>query len=104
MRIWKMENRDKDWVDEGPFDIIGDVHGCFDELCELLGKLGYYINNDFSFLGKQRGYDVDCDENRKLIFVGDLTDRGPKSPQVLRLVMDICKSDIGYCVLGNHDD
>ncbi|MBI3258000.1 MAG: polynucleotide kinase-phosphatase [Ignavibacteriae bacterium] len=86
----------------GPFDIIGDVHGCFDELYELLLKLGYLIskveetNENFGFL-------VTAPDNRKAVFVGDLVDRGPNSPDVLRLVMSMVNSGVAYCVPGNHD-
>ncbi len=78
--------------DHGPFDIIGDVHGCFDELVELLQKLGYL---------EERGF---CHpEGRKVIFLGDLVDRGPKIPEVLRLVMSMVATGCAFCVLGNHD-
>ncbi len=78
--------------EKGPFDIIGDVHGCFDELCELLKKLGHENHGKFH------------PEGRKLLFLGDLVDRGPKTPDVLRLVMGIVKEGKGFCVRGNHDD
>jgi len=55
----------------GPFDIIGDVHGCFDELCQLLEKLGYKIE-------KSDHYHVTHPDGRKAVFAGDLVDRGPK--------------------------
>lgn len=96
----KLYNDKKD--ETGPFDIIGDVHGCFDELQELLLKLGYSVNrtdeteNNF-------GFSVIAPENRKVIFVGDLVDRGPDSPSVLRLVMSMVNSGVAYCVPGNHD-
>ncbi|WP_295117540.1 polynucleotide kinase-phosphatase [uncultured Chitinophaga sp.] len=77
----------------GPFDIIGDIHGCYNELVLLLTKLGY---------APQQGV-WRHPEGRKPIFLGDLCDRGPATPAVLRLVMDIVKSDNGYCVAGNHD-
>jgi protein phosphatase len=83
--------------EKGPFDIIGDIHGCFDELCEMLTKLGYKVQ-------KNTQYIVTHPEGRKAIFVGDLVDRGPKSPEVLRIVMDMVESGIGFCVIGNHDD
>ncbi|MCC6863228.1 MAG: polynucleotide kinase-phosphatase, partial [Rhodobacteraceae bacterium] len=83
--------------EKGPFDIIGDVHGCFDELAQLLEQLGYKIE-------RKDGYTVSHPENRKVIFVGDLVDRGPATPEVLRLVMDMVKSGTGFCVVGNHDD
>jgi protein phosphatase len=99
-------NREKLYNDKknetGPFDIIGDVHGCFDELQALLLKLGYNIHrvdeSETNF-----GFDVVAPENRKVIFVGDLVDRGPDSPNVLRLVMSMVNSGVAYCVAGNHD-
>lgn len=80
--------------EHGPFDIIGDVHGCFDELEELLGTLGYEMQEDGS---------AQHPMNRKLIFVGDLVDRGPKSPEVVRLVMSSVAAGSALCVPGNHD-
>lgn len=83
--------------ERGPFDIIGDVHGCFDELLALLAKLGYSVDL------KGDGYTVTPPEGRKAVFVGDLVNRGPKSPDVLRLVMSMVKSGTALCVPGNHD-
>ena len=80
--------------DRGPFDIVGDVHGCFGELKALLDKLGY-VETENGF-GHPAG--------RKLVFVGDLCDRGPDTPGVCRLVMDLVRRGAGYCVTGNHDD
>lgn len=84
--------------EKGPFDIIGDVHGCFDELYKLLIKLGYQITKDDGH------YIVNHPEGRKVIFVGDLVDRGPKTPEVLRIVMDMVSTGMAFCVTGNHDD
>lgn len=84
----------------GPFHIIGDVHGCLQELETLLQRLGYTV----SFLEQEQRYEVIPPEDYKLIFVGDLVDRGPNSPEVLRLVMDMVEQGIAYCVMGNHDD
>lgn len=83
--------------DVGPFDIIGDVHGCHDELVQLLGQLGYVlsIGQDSAALSHPHG--------RRAVFVGDLVDRGPKNPQVLRLVMNAVASGAAFCVAGNHD-
>lgn len=78
----------------GPFDIIGDIHGCLDELVLLLQKLGYQHNN---------GQWIHS-EGRKPIFLGDLVDRGPDSPGVLKLVMPMVKAGLAWCVPGNHDD
>src|SRR5690606_35900149 len=90
-------NNKKD--ERGPFDIIGDIHGCFDEFIELLAKLGYNISENVN-----GHFDVQNPENRRAIFLGDLTDRGNKSPQVLRLVMDMVKAGKAFCIAGNHDD
>lgn len=86
----------------GPFDIIGDVHGCFDELKELLIKSGYVINR-IEPDNSNFGFEVIAPEKRKAVLVGDLVDRGPDSPNVLRLVMSMVNSGIAYCVPGNHD-
>lgn len=82
----------------GPFDIIGDIHGCFDELVELLKKLGYEISNQ-----PNGGTIVKHSQDRKVVFVGDYVDRGPKVVEVLRLVMEMHKTGIAICVPGNHD-
>ncbi len=91
-RLWNNLNHET-----GPFDIIGDVHGCYDELALLLDKLGYLIEPG-------EAPRVTHPDGRKLIFVGDLVDRGPAVPQVLRLVMSIVATGAGFCVIGNHDD
>ena len=79
--------------EHGPFDVIGDVHGCFDELCDLLTTLGYAIE----------GHGVTPPEGRKAVFLGDLVDRGPKTPDVLKLVMGMVAAGTALCVPGNHD-
>jgi protein phosphatase len=84
-------------TEHGPFDIIGDVHGCFDELHELLVTLGYTVEKNGD------GYRVVTPEGRKAIFVGDLVDRGPKIPEVLKLVMGMVEAGTALCVPGNHD-
>jgi protein phosphatase len=83
----------------GPFDIIGDVHGCRPELERLLTDLGYTLTRD------DAGGPVDAvHPDRRAIFVGDLVDRGPDSPGVLRLVMGMVAAGNAYCVPGNHED
>ncbi|MFF9019241.1 polynucleotide kinase-phosphatase [Streptomyces eurythermus] len=74
----------------GPFDIIGDIHGCSAELEALLAKLGYT--------------DGVHPEGRTAVFVGDLVDRGPDSPGVLRRVMSMVNSGNALCVPGNHEN
>jgi protein phosphatase len=88
--------------EHGPFDMIGDVHGCFDELRALLERLGYEItplDRDPDLFG----YRVHHAEGRKAVFLGDLVDRGPKIPEVLRLVMSMTTGGTALCVPGNHD-
>lgn len=86
----------------GPFDIIGDVHGCYDELQLLLEKMDYHIERQDPAL--DYGFKVTPPPGRQAVFVGDLVDRGPKSPEVLRLVMSMVKNQQAWCVPGNHDD
>lgn len=81
--------------DHGPFDIIGDVHGCYDELVALLRNLGHEVDAAAATVRITTG--------RKLLFLGDLVDRGPKTPEVLRLVMNAVASGTALCVPGNHD-
>jgi protein phosphatase len=80
--------------DRGPFDIIGDVHGCCDELERLLQQLGYTRNGSESW-GHPSG--------RKAIFVGDLVDRGPRIVDTLKMVMAMSLAGSALCVPGNHD-
>ena len=88
--------------EHGPFDIIGDVHGCFDELMDLLAQLGYSVEKTSD--GENfPGYSVTPPDGRRAVFLGDLVDRGPKIPQVLRLVMSMTEAGTALCVPGNHD-
>ncbi len=83
----------------GPFDVIGDVHGCRGELESLLETLGYLVERD------ERGRPVDAShpDGRTVVFVGDLVDRGPDSPGVLRLAMGMTASGHALAVPGNHE-
>jgi len=83
--------------EHGPFDIIGDVHGCLDELLDLMSQLGYTVERE---VGEFR---VTPPEGRTLVFVGDLVDRGPATPDVLRLAMTMVDAGQAICVPGNHD-
>ena len=76
----------------GPFDIIGDVHGCLDELRALLALLGY-----------QAGEVVTPPPGRTAVFLGDLVDRGPNIAGVLALVLGMAAAGTALCVAGNHD-
>jgi hypothetical protein len=79
-----------DKLHDGPLDIVGDVHGVYDALDALLERLGYGTN----------GFHP---EGRKLVFVGDLVDRGPNSPAVFEKVMHLVTTGYAQCVLGNHE-
>ncbi|HMS86973.1 MAG TPA: polynucleotide kinase-phosphatase [Acidimicrobiales bacterium] len=92
--------RERRWTDrrddQGPFDFIGDVHGCADELVTLLTELGYDVAPDRSTARHPAG--------RKAFFVGDLVDRGPDSPGVLRLAMGMVRDGTAACIPGNHEN
>ncbi|MGR6316545.1 polynucleotide kinase-phosphatase [Micromonospora soli] len=83
----------------GPFDIVGDVHGCREELEALLLRLGYAVRHDDA----GRPVDAVHPAGRTAVFVGDLVDRGPDSPGVLRLVMGMVAAGHAICVPGNHE-
>lgn len=89
--------------EHGPFDFIGDVHGCADELEELLVQLGYVrtSRND-----AHPGWSDLCythPQQRKAVFVGDLVDRGPRILDTLRIVRNMVVAGSALCVPGNHD-
>jgi len=75
---------------EGPIDIVGDIHGEIDALRDLLGHLGYADDGSHP-------------AGRRLVFLGDLTDRGPDSPAVVDVVQRFVEAGRAQCVLGNHD-
>ncbi|MBM9467049.1 polynucleotide kinase-phosphatase [Nakamurella sp. YIM 132084] len=83
----------------GPFDVIGDVHGCRPELEALLDRLGYQLVRDAA----GRTVDAVPPAGRSAVFLGDLVDRGPDSPGVLRLVMGMVAAGHARCVPGNHE-
>ena len=74
------------------FDVIGDVHGEFDKLVELLAHLGYSESDG-----------VWAHPSRTAIFVGDLIDRGPKQLETVHLVRAMVESGGAQCILGNHE-
>jgi protein phosphatase len=79
------------------FDIVGDVHGCLDELLALVATLGYRVKR------RREEIQVTPPRERTLVFLGDLVDRGPAAPGVLRLVMDMARAGTALCVAGNRD-
>ncbi len=88
--------------EHGPFDIIGDVHGCFDELFILLERLGYEVETRVDAAG-EAAFLVTHPEARKVVFLGDLVDRGPGVSKVLKLVMSMVADGVALCVAGNHE-
>src|SRR5262249_36251056 len=87
----------------GPFDIIGDIHGCYDELRALLGNLGYRVIDESQPDGES-AIRVAPPDDRLLILLGDLVDRGPNVVPTLRLAMGLLRDGTGLCAPGNHDD
>jgi protein phosphatase len=87
--LWNNRKREP-----GPFDIIGDVHGCCDELEQLLQQLGYERNDGGPWAHPA---------GRKAIFVGDLVDRGPRIVDTLKTVMAMSQAGGALSVPGNHD-
>jgi protein phosphatase len=100
--------------ERGPFDIIGDIHGCCDELESLLEKLGYkqieknpennreiHENQDSPFWDYPTYYHP---EGRKAVFLGDLIDRGPRILDTVKLVRNMVVGGYGLCVPGNHEN
>ncbi len=81
--------------DGGPFDIIGDIHGCADELVRLLGRLGYRRPSPRAAFRHPAG--------RRAVFVGDLVDRGPRVVQAVRIVMRMVAAGSARSVPGNHE-
>jgi protein phosphatase len=92
--------RERLWTDRrdmtGPFDIIGDIHGCHSELVALLTELGWNVGPD--------GTDASHPDGRIAVFLGDLVDRGPATPEVLRLVMNLVADGHALCIPGNHEN
>ena len=75
---------------DGPLDIVGDVHGEYEVFERLLTELGYDAE------GRSR-------DGRRLVFLGDLIDRGPDSPAVVDAVMAMVDRGHAQCIMGNHE-
>jgi len=75
------------------YDVIGDIHGHADELNRLLAKLGYDKRN-----GTHRH-----PEGRRVVFLGDYIDRGPKIREVLETVRGMVEAGNAHAILGNHE-
>ncbi|MBO9699360.1 MAG: metallophosphoesterase [Sporocytophaga sp.] len=88
--------------EHGPLDFIGDVHGCYDELTALLNKLGYLASETIINGSIHKRYFHP--QKRKLVFLGDMVDRGPASDKVMELILELNNQNMAYAVLGNHDE
>ena len=75
---------------DGPLDIIGDIHGELPALCSLIKSLGYDSDGNHP-------------DDRRLVFVGDLVDRGLNSIGVVRLVKKLIDNGKAQCIIGNHE-
>lgn len=84
---------DNSYLDNDKLDVVGDVHGMYEDLLILLDKLGYKVENNIA----------SHKEGRKLLFMGDLVDRGPDSLGVVKLAMNTVKAGNGYAIAGNHE-
>lgn len=90
--------------EHGPFDIIGDVHGCGDELVDLLERLGYAVAWKDTSHWQGRRPVITPPAGRRVIFVGDLVDRGPRGRDALAIVHAMVEQDrTALLVPGNHD-
>lgn len=89
--------------ERGPFDIIGDVHGCCTELEQLLAQLGYEPREVRLGLGLDAGPVYAHPGGRKAVFLGDLVDRGPRILDTVRRVYNMVRAGTALCVPGNHD-
>lgn len=107
--------------DPGPFDIIGDIHGCADELETLLGRLGYArgvappgrlgrpgrpgspLRAPGHAQGRALGAYVHPD-GRKVVSLGDIVDRGPRIVETYRILREMAAAGSGLMVEGNHDN
>jgi protein phosphatase len=89
--------------ERGPFDIIGDIHGCCDELEELLARLGYEPATSVEADPLWGSVIYRHPNDRKAVFVGDLVDRGPRILDTLRIVRNMIQHESALCVPGNHD-
>ena len=88
----------------GPFDIVGDVHGCAGELRALLAKLGW---QPYELEHPEPPWGAECWRHpldRRAIFLGDLVDRGPAVLDTLSIVHNMMAAGAAFCVAGNHDD
>lgn len=80
---------------DGLWDVVGDTHGLLDDLLVLLAKAGWRVGN-----GRLTPHRA----GRKLLFLGDLVDRGTQSIEMVRFVMRAVNDGLALCLKGNHED
>ena len=91
--------------DHGPFDIIGDLHGCCDELEQLLQQLGYQPQTVTKPTDSFWNFPVYTHpEGRRALFLGDLVDRGPRILDTVKLVHNMVTLESAVCIMGNHEN
>lgn len=90
--------------EHGPFDIIGDIHGCCDELEQLLEQLGYQAESAEEETSFWRSPTYTHPEGRTALFLGDLVDRGPRVLDTVKLVRNMVQAGSALCILGNHEN
>jgi protein phosphatase len=91
-------------AEHGPFDVIGDIHGCCAELEALLGVLGYVATaGTVDAYALASGPYYTHPAGRRAVFVGDLVDRGPRVLDTVRIVRNMVAGSSAFCVPGNHD-
>ena len=94
IQIYRNPLRSNKKNEHGPFDIISDVRGCFEELLALMKKLGYDVSDPDKAIPPK---------GRKAVFIGDMIGAGPGVPSVLRLVMGMRERGDAFCILGDHE-
>ncbi|MEA5503025.1 polynucleotide kinase-phosphatase [Halotia wernerae UHCC 0503] len=96
--------------EHGPFDIIGDIHGCCDELEALLQQLGYERRKGEEVamispvLSPWNAPTYHHPQGRKAVFLGDLVDRGTRILDTVKLVRNMVNAGTALCVPGNHEN
>ena len=81
--------------ERGPFDLVGDVHGCADTLRTLLDRLGYASEDGCAYRHPQ---------GRRLLMLGDYINRGPASQIVLEIVRRTVLDGAALALAGNHEE
>ena len=89
--------------EHGPFDIVGDVHGCSRRTAGTDGRAWLRGSRGRAEIDGRTRFQLCLPTAGKLVFVGDLVDRGPATPDVLRLAMTMVDAGQAFCVPGNHD-